>query len=64
MLFQIGRLLFPELINRPRTMRLRMLTIFVGLGLVLVIGVVGVMVKASRNAGTAPVSAKPIKPVR
>lgn len=61
MLFQIGRLLFPELINRPRTMRARMLTIFVGLGLVLVLGVAGVVVKVSGKAGALPVSSKPIK---
>jgi len=32
-LFQIGRLLFPELINRGRAMRLRMVTIALTLGI-------------------------------
>jgi hypothetical protein len=64
MLFQIGRLLFPELINRPRAMRSRMLTLLVGLGLILMIGVAGVTVKVSRGSGAPPISTKAVKPPR
>lgn len=64
MWFEIGRLLFPDLINRPRVMRTRMLTIFTALGLVLVLGVAAVVVKVSRSSGRPGIAAKPIKPAK
>lgn len=61
MLYQIGRLLFPELINRPRAMRFRMLVIFVALGLILVGSVTGVVFKVSRSGGGPAGIVKPIQ---
>ncbi len=44
-LFQIGRLLFPELINHGRKMRRRMLVIALTLGIVLVATTAGILWK-------------------
>lgn len=49
-LFQIGRLLFPELINHGRRMRRRMLLIALTLGLVLVATTAGILWKEHRTS--------------
>jgi hypothetical protein len=49
-LFEIGRLLFPELINHGRRMRRRMLLIALTVGLILVATTAGILWKEHRTS--------------
>lgn len=60
-LFQIGRLLFPDLINRSRAMRLRMTIISVVLGIAMAAAMTAFLLKANDLAGRElPVYARPL----
>lgn len=64
-LFQIGRLLFPELINRHRALRRRMTLLSAALGLLMVATTVVFLMKVYDREGRAlPVYAKPLPPPR
>ncbi len=64
LVFQVGRLFFPELINRGRAMRFRMRLIFGIFGLALMVGTAAMIFKQS---GAVPIQAReaqPLKPLK
>jgi len=64
LLFQIGRLLFPELINRGRRMRRRMVLLAATLGVGLVIIIIGIIWKDYGANMSFTKQAMPIRPLK
>lgn len=56
--FDLGRLIFPELISRPRTMQIRMIAISIGLAAILIGSMIGFIRQANDPANILMIQAR------
>jgi hypothetical protein len=56
--FDLGRLIFPELISRPRTMQIRMIAISIGLAAILIGSMIGFIRQANNPANILMIQAR------
>jgi hypothetical protein len=56
--FDLGRLIFPELISRPRTMQIRMVAISIGLAAILIGSMIGFIRRANDPANILMIQAR------
>lgn len=59
--FEFGRILFPQLINHPRAMQIRMIFVTLGLGAILVGAMVGLFHKANDPADILLIQARELR---
>ncbi len=56
--FDLGRLIFPELISRPRTMQIRMIAISIALAAILIGSMIGFIRQANDPANILMIQAR------